>query len=53
MKIPTGEISIEQTSQGALLLTWISDDNRYFKQQYMGYSKRECINMFREYCITQ
>ena len=41
-------ISIRKTFQGAYVLSTIVNDGYLFQKQYMGYTKRECIERFKK-----
>ena len=41
-------ISIRKTFQGAYVLSTIVNDGYLFEKQYMGYTKRECIERFKK-----
>lgn len=41
------DISARRTFQGAWALSTITDDGYYFERQFMGYTKREAMAMFR------
>lgn len=41
-------ITIEKQLNGYLLLTCIDDNDVYYKQRYMGYTRKEAIREFVE-----
>ena len=41
-------ITIEKQLNGYLLLTCIDDNDVYYKQRYMGYTRKEAIRQFAE-----
>jgi len=52
-RISDKDIDITIHPMDGFTLSYLSDDNRYFKQRYIFYSKREAKRRFKEYVNTE